>query len=122
MTGRAGRRLRDRISPRVPRSGTDPPREPSTLLPKVLLAAVAVLTVAAIVTLVVETEIARQQLSNEALALSNDRGETQARRVQQERASTRQQLLTLVQQLQLDTRDEAELERGLLETLVLTRV
>ena len=122
MTGRAGRRLGDRISPRVPRPRTEPPREPSTLLPKVLLAAVAVLTVAAIITLVVETGIARQQLSDEALALSNDRGETLARRVQQEGASTRQQLLTLVQQLQLDTRDEAELERGLLETLALTRV
>lgn len=122
MTGRAGRRGRDRTSARSRSSEAQLPRASSTLLPKVLMVSVAVLTVAAIITLVVETGIARQQLADEALALSNERGETLARRVQQEGASTRQQLLTLVQQLQLAAPDGAEPERDLLETLALTRI
>ncbi len=122
MTGRAGRRARGRSSARSRPPAVWLAREPSTLLPKVLLASVTVLIVAAVVTLVVETGIARQQLADEALALSNERGDTLARRVQQEGATTRQQLLTLVQQLLLAAPDEAELERSLLQSLALTRV
>lgn len=92
------------------------------LLPRLLLAFVAVLLVAAVVAVIVETGLARQQVADEALELTTERGAILARRIQQEGASTRQQLLTLSQQLQLDARDEAGMDRVLLETLALTRV
>ncbi len=61
------------------------------LLTTVLLLFVIVLGLAAAIALVVETGIGLQQLANQALALSAERGQTLARRRQQEGASTRQQ-------------------------------
>lgn len=92
------------------------------LLSRVLLAFVGVLVVAALVAVIVETGLARQQVADQALELTTERGAALARRLQQEGTSTRQQLLTLSQQLQLDARDEAGMDRVLLETLALTRV
>lgn len=97
-------------------------RDGPRLLPRMLLAFVGVLLVAALVAVIVETGLARQQVADEALELTTERGAALARRIQQEGASTRQQLLTLSQQLQLDARDEAGMDRILLETLALTRV
>lgn len=97
-------------------------RDGPHLLPRVVLAFVGVLLVAALLAVLVETGLARQQVADEALELTTERGAALARRIQQEGTSTRQQLLTLSQQLQLDARDDAGTDRVLLETLALTRV